>query len=254
MGLRKVFYIALFSVVACGGDTGPVGDPSGAGGPDAAPDVEPGPDAAVSVRLGGVLFAPLPSPHYGEGVTMTIDGHPEIPAVVSDAQGQFSFPAVPPNTDLVVIGEKEGYMRVASRVVNTGATDAVVDVMMMLETTTLPLLADISQVELMPGTGIVMGSVANSADDSAMAGISAALDPDAGVFRYAAENGFVDPQLTATTSQGTFVIWHLAPGDYTVSVGSEANTSCRSKGLDSAPTATVRIYADTLSHASFHCD
>lgn len=252
---KQVLWVSLFSLaVACGGNDGPVGDTSGAGGPDAAPDVTPPADAAPTASVTGLLMKPLPSPDWAAGIEMTVEGHPDIAAVVSGEDGLYAFPEVPPSTDLVVRGEKDGFVSVVSRVFNSGTGDTVIDTMMMLEETSMPLLADISAVDLIPGTGIIMGFVQNSADDSYMPGISATLSPQAGVNRYASETGFIDPALTETTSQGTFVVWHLDPGDYTVTAGSETNTSCRGTGLDGAATPTVRIYADTISHVAFVCD
>lgn len=251
---KLVSWISLILIAGCGGETGPRGDGPGAGGPDAAPEMPLPPDAAASTSLTGLLLAALPSLHPAAGVRMTIEGHPEIPAVTSDADGQFRFPAVPSNTDIVVLGEKDDHVPVASRILNTGTVEKVIDPMFMLELDSMPLLADMSDVELMPGTGLIMGFVMSSADDTQMAGMRGGLSPEAGVFRYASETGFVDPELTETSSQGIFVVWHLAPGDYTASAGSDTNDTCRAAGLDNVVTPTVRIYADTLSHVTFVCD
>jgi hypothetical protein len=253
MGKKWVLWIALFSLTACGGESGPVGDPSGAGGPDAAPS-QTEPDAATGASVTGLLLSPLPSLTRAAGVRMSIEDHPEIAPVLTDADGWFNFAEIPPNSDLIVRGEKDGHFSVVSRVFNSGNRENVVDIMFMLETTTIALLAQISAVEPRPGTGVVLGMVTNRADGSSRPGVRVAISPDTGVIRYASENGFVDPQLTETTSHGAFTVWLLDPGDYTMSAGSDTTTSCRATGLDNVASPTVRIYSETISHASFACE
>lgn len=222
------------------------------GMPDAGPVTEP--DATPSASVVGIVVKPLPSISRAEGVRMTIVDHPEVPAAVSESDGVYDFEDVPTDTDIIVRGELEGYLPIVSRVFNTGTNETSLDIMFLLEAEALPLLADISEVEWEPGTGIIMGAAVKRADGATMAGIQASANTEVGEIRYAADNGFIDPALTETSGQGSFVVWNLPPGDYTLTAGPNGDGSCVATGLDSAPAPTVRIYADTLSHVQFACD
>jgi hypothetical protein len=247
MGTRRAA-VAFVWLVACGGG----GSAPDAGTPDAG-----APDAVSSVAVTGRVLDWI-NRQPQAGVTVTVEDHPEIPMVVTGADGRYRVEGVSPGSQVRLRCEKDEYVPLLTRMFSVGETD--------YETYDGQIFDALASRDAVDLTGTILGEPydpelggvvlrlqdADSGDPIADATVAMTTTGHAPL--YFNQNDFPDPELTATSASGLAVLhnYEIAAGD--VSVDHPTLTECSAVGADAPPLPlTVDVLPDTTTWIPIQC-
>jgi hypothetical protein len=182
------------------------------------------------------------------GVSITVLDHPEIPAVMNDATGQYVIPNVPIGSDIFLRFDKDKYVPLVTRQMHVGGPAARFETLFMVTTDTANLLSQVLGVPLDPAKGFVTVSFLEAGTNHYLAGAQVHLDPQTGMAPvYWNESGYPDTSLTASTTGGSAVFVNYEPtaagATSTLTITHPTFTSCRGRSTPDHPYPfKVRIF------------
>jgi hypothetical protein len=204
------------------------------------------PDAVVAVSVSGDMIQ-FPDLTAVEGVTVTLVGHPEVPAVVSDTNGSYILAPVPARSDVLLHFEKAEYWPQVSRVLTIGEVDYAVEAggaLAVVSETLVALLESVSGIEQTAATGWVNIRMVHASASTPLAGATVAITPKTGPEPvYFNATGFPDPSLTETTTSGLVVFLNQEPGAATVTFQHPDLPTCWARGPDRPYPVRIEIQA-----------
>ncbi len=239
---------AFVWLAACGGG----GSEPDAGVPDAG-----APDAVSSVDITGRVLDWI-NRQPQAGVAVTVEDHPEIPMVLTGADGRYRVQGVPPNSQVRLRCEKDEYVPLLTRMLSVGETEyATYDGQIfdaLASRDAVDLTGDILGEPYDPAKGGVVVRLQMVDNGDPISGATVAMTTTGHAPLYFNQNDFPDPALTETSASGLAVLhnYEIAVGQ--LSVDHPTLTECTAVGADAPPLPLdIDVLPDTTTWVPIQC-
>lgn len=241
------------------GSGGSTGGAAGAGGSTGGAAGTGGADGGATVTFSGTVTEFQAAGGKGKpiaGVQLCLKDATTPPCATTDADGKFTMPGMPANTEGVLLLTKTGYVNVAI-VGTTDTTDVVITPVMPTEAVGQVFATAAGFTWPLAGKSIIGFSALEQVSSDAgadagmvsagVSGASMSITPTAGKGPvYLGASGLPDKTATATSSAGAGFFGDLPPGEYTMKITPPSGKTCargKHQGWAASSTDSVKVPA-----------